>query len=118
MSAAKRLRTLGTILLVVGLLAAAIVFSRTRPDEELGILGVDVLTKRDMLQLERMGGKSYILFNDFNEWFASLWHGRRLAYTIGVLSIGGFLGCRWFADLLDHAPASDDKAHHVNDRNA
>ncbi|MFZ0918042.1 MAG: hypothetical protein WAN04_14210 [Candidatus Udaeobacter sp.] len=108
MSAAKRVRTLGTVLLVVGLLAAAIVFSRALPDEELGIPGVDVLTKRDMLQLEKMGGKSYILFNDFNEWFASLWHGRRLAYTIGVLSVGGFLGCRWFADLLDHAPASDD----------
>ena len=115
MIAAKRVRTSGVILLVAGLLAATIIYCTARPDEQLGILGVDIPTKRQSLELERMGGKSYILFNDFNEWFASLWHGRRLGYTIGVLSIAGFLSCRWFADLLEHAPASDD---HANDRNA
>ena len=116
MLAAKRIRTSGVILLVAGLLVAVIIFCTARLDEPLGILGVDVPTKRQSLELERMGGKSYILFNDLNEWFASLWHGRRLGYTIGVLSIAGFLGCRWFADLLEHAPASGDQEH--DDRNA
>ena len=117
MIAAKRIRASGAILLVVGLLAAVIIFCTARPREELGILGVDVPTKRETLQLEKIGGKSYILFNDFDEWFASLWHGRRLAYTVGVLSIAGFLTCRWFADLLEHAPPSDD-LREPNDQNA
>jgi len=117
MIAAKFIRASGAILLAVGLLATVIIFCTARPPEEPGILGVDVLTKRETLQLEKMGGKSFILFNDFNEWFASLWHGRRLAYSVGVLSIAGFLSCRWFADLLEHAPASDD-LHDANDQNA
>ena len=118
MIAAKRVRMSGVVLLVGGLAAAVIVFYLAQPDEKLGILGVDVPTKRENLQLERMGGKSYILFNDINEWFSSLWHGRRLAYTIGVLSIAGFVSCRWFADLIEHEPASDDRVQPANDRNA
>jgi hypothetical protein len=117
MIAAKRLRASGAILLVVGLLAAVIIFCTARPPQDLGILGDDVLTKRDSLQLEKIGGRSYILFNDFNEWFASLWHGQRPAYTVGVLSIAGFLSCRWLAGFLEDAPASDD-LHHANDENA
>ena len=104
-------------MLVVGLLAAVIIFCTARPPEELGILGDDVPTKRESLRLEKIGGRSYILFNDINEWFASLWHGRRLAYTVGVLSIAGFLSCRWLAGFLEYAPASDD-LHQANDENA
>src|ERR1700747_2817507 len=104
MIAAKVVRMSGTILIVAGLMAAVIIFCTARPDEQLGIPGVDELTKRESLQLEKMGGKSYILFNDLNEWFASLWRGRRVAYTIGVLSIAGFVSCRWLADLLAHGP--------------
>lgn len=114
MIAAKRVRAFGAILLVAGLLAAVIIFCTARPPEELGILEDDVPTKRESLQLEKIGGKSYILFNDINEWFSSLWHGRRLAYTVGILSIAGFVSCRWFADFLEHPPASDD-LHHSND---
>jgi hypothetical protein len=108
MISAKHLRLTGTVLLVAGLLAAAIIYCTARLDETLGILGVDIPTKREALQLERMGGKSYILFNDINEWFTNLWRGRELAYTIGVLAIAGFLSFRWMADLLDYSPPSDE----------
>jgi hypothetical protein len=118
MIVAKRVRMSGVVLLVGGLAAAVIVFYLAQPDEKLGILGVDMPTKRENLQLERMGGKSYILFNDLNEWFFSLWHGRRLAYTIGVLSIAGCLSCRWLADFIGHEPASNDRVQPANDRNA
>jgi hypothetical protein len=109
MSAAKRVRMIGTVFLVAGLVAAIILFCGARPDD-LPTLGIDQYTKRDMLQLEKMGGKSYILFSGLNEWFVSLWHGRRLACTVGILSIVGFLGCRWFADLLARSQASDEHA--------
>ncbi len=107
MTAAKRVHILGMILLVVGLLTAVVIFATARREERLGILGLDVQTNRQTFELERMGGKSYLLFNDLNKWFTSLWHGRRLAYTIGVLSVTGFLTCRWFADLLKHAPTGE-----------
>ena len=108
MIVAKRIRISAVVLLLAGLLVAVIIVCTARPKERLGIPGVDVPTKRDILELEKMGGKSYILSNDINEWFASLWHGRGLAYTIGVLSLTGFVGCRWFADLIEHTPSSDD----------
>jgi hypothetical protein len=114
MIAAKHVRASGVILLVAGLLAAAIIFCTARSDEQLEIPGVDLATKRESLQLEKMGEKSYIVFNDLNEWFASLWHGRRLAYPIGILSIAGFMCSRWFADLLESAPANDDRANGQN----
>ena len=38
--------------------------------------------------LERFGGKAAVFADDFNRWFAGLWMGKRLAYTVGVLSIG------------------------------
>lgn len=117
MIAAKRVRASGAILLVIGLLAAVIIFCTARPPEDLGILGDDVPTKRESLQLEKIGGKSYVLFSNINEWFGSLWHGRTLAYTVGVLSIAGFLSCRLLADFLEDAPASDD-LHRSNDENA
>lgn len=114
MSAAKSVRISGIVLLVVGLLAAAIIFRTARSEERLGILGLDVQTNRQTFEMERMGGKSYLLFHDFSEWFGSLWHGRRLAYTVGVLSFAGFLSCRWLADLLAYAPpvatAGNDKS--------
>jgi hypothetical protein len=111
MISATRVRTSGAILLVVGLLATVTIFYTARPREELEVLGDEVTSKREILQLEKMGGKSYILFNDIDRWFASLWHGQRLAYTVGVLSIAGFLSCRWFAALLEQPPARDALRH-------
>jgi hypothetical protein len=32
--------------------------------------------------LELMGGKLSVYANQFNQWFAGLWHGRPLAYTV------------------------------------
>ena len=114
MISANRIRIAGAVVLVVGLLAAAVIYHKTQPNGESGIPGVDVRTKRDNLQLEKMG-ESYILLTDINDWFAGLWRGRRLTYTFGVLAITGFLGCYWFADLLAHSSASDD---HTRDGNA
>lgn len=108
MSVAKRIRIVGSGSLVAGLLTAIVIYSTARPDEKLGILGVDVPTKSNLLQLERMGGRSCVLFNDLNEWFAGLWHGQRLAYTAGVLGFIGSLSCRWIANRPGYQPASDE----------
>ena len=44
-------------------------------------------SKRTLRELESIGGKSAVLANEIDEWFASLWHGRGLAYTLAVLTL-------------------------------
>jgi hypothetical protein len=53
---------------------------------------VDPATSKTYVrQLERFGGKASVLFDDINRFLASLWHGKRLGLTIGVLGIVGAL---------------------------
>ena len=94
---AKHIRTSGKIALFAGLLTAGTIYVTAGSDERAKIIGIDTPTKRDRLQLERMGGKNYVVFKELDDWFFSLWHGRRLGYTIGVMSIMAFLLCRGIA---------------------
>lgn len=54
--------------------------------------------------LERIGGKAAVAAAEFNDWFASLWHGRRLAGTLAALSVGASLLCF----LASRIPPPDD----------
>ena len=110
MNLPTRVRRAGIALLVVGLLAAIVIFATAGPEEQLDLPGVDSLTKRDILALEKMGGQSYVQFHDFREWFDSLWHGQRLAYTVAVLAVGAFLISRLWADFIAYS-AEVDKAN-------
>lgn len=57
-------------------------------------------SKRYVSQLERIGGKQAVLFDELLTWLGSLWEGRRLAYTIATLSAAVSL-CLWaFATYL------------------
>ncbi len=92
----RRIRLAGMVVLVTGLLLAVLIFMAAQPDQD--PLGGDGRTKRDTLELEKMGGQSYVLSNDLNIWLASLWHGRRLAYMISIFSVAVFFSCRRFAN--------------------
>jgi hypothetical protein len=94
---ARRIRRLGAVILLAGLVAAPTIYFTSPPEEKLGILGIDIRTKRERNQLERMGGSNYVLLKDFDDWFGSLWHGRKLGGTVAVLSVLGFLLCRGLA---------------------
>jgi hypothetical protein len=115
----KHIRLLGTVILLAGLLSAVIVYftAPPPPDEHPGILGLDIRTKRDRLQLERIGGSNYVLMKDFDDWFASLWHGRRLGATLGVLSLLGFLACRGLARLEDDLAANPEPEYPAKKEN-
>ena len=43
--------------------------------------------------LERIGGKAAVFADDLNRWFSGLWRGKKLAYTLALLAIGGSLAC-------------------------
>lgn len=44
-------------------------------------------SKKFAYELERMGGKAALAANDLNKWFAGLWQGETLAYTVAVITI-------------------------------
>jgi hypothetical protein len=44
-------------------------------------------SKKFSYELERMGGKAALAANDFNKWFAGLWQGETLAFTVAVITI-------------------------------
>ncbi len=44
-------------------------------------------TKQYLRQMEVYGGKANVLASQAREWFGELWHGKRLAGTVAVLSL-------------------------------
>jgi hypothetical protein len=77
---------LGAIL-GLGLAAAVVIEIRaTAPDAN--PLGYDPAdTKQYLRQMEVYGGTANLLASEFRLWFASLWHGERLALTVAVLTL-------------------------------
>ena len=49
--------------------------------------------KRYENEMKSVGGQANLMAAEFQDWFGSLWHGRRLALTLAVLALGGFLTC-------------------------
>src|SRR5665213_2195975 len=108
MTSTKRIRLVGIILLIGGLLAGVVIYFKAPAEQDRDlILGIDVRTNRDVLQLEKMGGKSAVFMADFEDWFASIWHGRRLAYTVAAFAIAGYAGCYLLADFAEFSSAED-----------
>jgi hypothetical protein len=106
----SRLRLAGVVILVVGWLAALCVYL-TAGDDPSANAGYQIVngqtfaipldgSTHEMQQLERIGGKAAVWAYQFDRWLASLWHGRRLAYTLAILSASVALLCFYIADLM------------------
>jgi hypothetical protein len=52
-------------------------------------------TKLYRHDLEVYGGRANVLADDFREWFAGLWHGRTLAFTVAGLTVLAALAWRF-----------------------
>jgi len=99
----RRLRLAGAVILFAGLVAAALVNRTAAPDDEQALEARLNNTKRYEYQMELMGGKANVLATELREWFLGLWHGKRLARTLAVLSVGGGLACFYVARRLGHS---------------
>lgn len=108
---------IGGFILLAGLLGAAMVYL-TAVEERSDVVGYEIAdgevygvsaseSKRYRHDLELFGGKAAVLADDFSRWFAGLWQGRRLAYTLAVLAIGLALGCFRAAHRLSRGPNGD-----------
>src|SRR3954468_20327990 len=86
-----RLLTAAVAVLAIGLAAGAAIYFPAEDEPQLSTSYVVVMdpamTKTYVRELERFGGKPAVLFDEFNRWFASLWHGRALGVTIAWISI-------------------------------
>src|SRR6266496_127257 len=95
----------GTLaILVVGFAAAVVIYltAHTPPGNPLGYDPLD--TKKYLHDLEEFGGKANVLAAEFREWFESLWHGKRLAFTVAAITVISAWAFRFFATPLPPDP--------------
>ena len=94
---------IGACILVAGLAGSAVIYLNASADRA-DVIGYEFAggqayvvhaqdSKAYRHDLERFGGKAAIFADDLNRWFASLWTGKRLAYLVAAVSIGGALVC-------------------------
>ena len=102
------MRRIAAGILVAGLAASAVVFVTAPAEVEEARSGLHVIdagnSKQYQRDLQRIGGKAAVAAAEFNEWFDTLWHGRRLAGTLAVISVAASLLCLLAARL----PPLDD----------
>ncbi len=91
---------------VVGLVAAGVIYLSASVGANGAPEGPDD-SKQYLRQMEVYGGKANVLAAQTREWFAGLWHGRRLAFTVAVLSLVAALLA--FVALTPLPPADRDK---------
>jgi hypothetical protein len=82
----RRFRLILAAIVVAGLGGALLVFvlAELPSGNPLGEPGDSKMYVHDMLLY---GGKTNMVLGEFAQWFASLWHGRRLALSIAVLTL-------------------------------
>jgi hypothetical protein len=100
----------GVFILLAGLAVAGLVYLTARDDlsDDVGyeFVGGNVYStqprdsKRYVHDIELYGGKAAVVVDDIDRWLGSLWHGKRLAYTLGALAIGLALACFFVAARL------------------
>jgi len=86
-------------ILIAGLVGAIWIYLAAVPADN--ALGYDPMqSKKYLHDLELYGGTANVLAAQFSDWFAGLWHGRNLAYTIAVLTVLTALAVRAIARIL------------------
>lgn len=99
----RRLSLIAALILILGWSAAGVIYLNASEGDG-DVLAYEFYdgqayavrasdSKRYRSDLERIGGKAAVYADDFNRWFEGLWQGRRLAYTLAVLSGVAAVGC-------------------------
>ena len=102
----KRLHVACLIILLAGFSAAGLIYATVEDDPDAAILRDWAESKRYNRELQRFGGKTAVLFDDFNRWFAGLWQGKKLAATVAWITVFTAGGVFLVARRLD--PDSKD----------
>ncbi|MGF6374402.1 hypothetical protein OKW40_007218 [Paraburkholderia sp. RAU6.4a] len=97
----RRLYFAGAAILMVSLIAAVLIdVCVPPPDSAVAMYGI--VDPRYQIELQQIGGNAAVLMAQLHQWFDSLWHGVRLAYTVAALGAALAAGCifigHFFAD--------------------
>lgn len=110
----KWLYASGVAILVAGLVAAALIFaaSADRSNQVQSYQG-EVLpspdnSKQYLRDLQLYGGTANVLAYELSSWFAGLWEGKRLAYTIIFITLLVAAGIFYVAARLPSSGAAAD----------
>lgn len=106
-----RYDVIGAIILVAGLVGSLCIFLAADDvvDPAENMLGSDLDESRKYLRfLENYGGKANVLAHEMFLWFAGLWHGRNLAFTLAFLTT---IVAFWFF-FVDYFSDSDSDVDH------
>ncbi|MDA8432343.1 MAG: hypothetical protein M0Z60_05190 [Nitrospiraceae bacterium] len=125
----RRLQIAGAAILLAGLAGAAAVYGTAvdGPQRDAGyeMAGGQVYpvspedSKTYIHDMEVFGGKSAVVSDAFRRWFAGLWHGKSLAFTVACsavfISAGFFLAGARLPLLLRDEGADKDPPEGAND---
>ena len=97
----------GTAILIVGLVSAGLVYAFAPDETDTDAVAQMASQRMYEHNLELMGGKFAVYWDEFARWLASLWHGKALAYTIAALTFAAALGCFCVAQLISRPRQSE-----------
>ena len=96
----RRVFVVGMLVLVVGWALALSVYLFADPENVSEVASALVNERLQDYNLERVSGKSAVYLMQFSNWLDSLWHGRRLAFTLAGISLVIAFFCFWMAHML------------------
>lgn len=107
----RQINQITVLLLLLGFGSALAIYLMASPTPVDPLLGPPLVTKKELREMMAIGGNANVLSTEIRDWFAGLWHGKSLAGTVAVLTVGVTLGFRFVAMHPDYAAADpvDDK---------
>ncbi len=100
----------GVAILLGGLIGAVLIYMFADTDGAPDSAREIVSGRMYQHNVELMGGKFAIYAVQFSQWFAGLWQGRSLAYTVAMLTVVIALGSFWVARLMSvPSPSEPDE---------
>ncbi len=98
MTLPRRLHLASAAILLIGAVAAGIVFLTATPRVDEDVVAYRISggraypvtlehSTRDVQILEAEGGRANVAAAEFSGWIGSLWHGRRLSYTLAAITL-------------------------------
>lgn len=91
---------IAAIILFAGLIGAIVIYLRAGLAPDTLMEFSPETSKKYLRDLELYGGTANVLAVQFQAWFAGLWRGRALAYTVAAISAITALGYVFFAVVL------------------
>jgi hypothetical protein len=106
----KRCRIVTAAILLAGF-GSALAIHLTAGEAPVDPLAEFENSKKFAYELERMGGKAALAAHGLNKWFAGLWQGEALAYTVAVITLVIAAGYYFIATSLEEEARSRREAN-------